>query len=407
MFKTLEIQNFQSHEKTRLELHPGINAIVGDSDKGKSATLRALLWAATNRPSGDAHISDWCRTKSGGLKKGSGARVTLTDATGTCTRVRTGDVNGYEVNGILCEAVRTDVPEEAAAFFNLGEVNIQRQTDPPFLLASSAGEVARFFNRIIKLEEIDKTLSMAESRRRATNAETRTLESDITEAEQKLEGLGWVDSYADAVGQAELHERALAEKTQKISELRTAIADWQRAREIVERLSILEAARGYISKAYKTQQATKESIRCVNELGSALPRWQEAAQDARRVRELALAGPAIASRIRKGLDALKTAQAARYALERQLCEYTNAAPHPEVAGALVGAADCFARARKLHKRIDMKTLGMDGISRELISHQVETERIYDLRAELKGLVASLPPTCPTCGQTWNRKHSHG
>lgn len=404
MFKTLEIQNFQSHENTRLELHPGINAIVGDSDKGKSATLRALLWAATNRPSGDAHVSDWCRTKTGGLKKGTGARVTVTDATGACARVRTGDVNGYEVNGVLCEAVRTDVPDEAQDFFNLGEVNIQRQTDPPFLLASSAGEVARFFNRIIKLEEIDKTLSMAESRRRATTAETKILDADIIVAEKALADLHWVDVFSELAARAEIQEAEIVEATKRLAGLRIALDEWQKAALVVERLAVLENARGYVSKAFKTQQATKESARVVVTLGAELPRWQEAAQQARQVRDTALKGPDVLRRLREALTGVQNATAAKVALERAVREYENAKPKPGVAEALQQAKISLVRVTALERKIANKTQSVDSVSRALIEHQLEQERTYDVRSELKGLVAALPPTCPTCGQAWNHKH---
>lgn len=40
--KSLEINNFQSHRNSKLIFCPGINAIIGQSDSGKSAVIRAL-----------------------------------------------------------------------------------------------------------------------------------------------------------------------------------------------------------------------------------------------------------------------------------------------------------------------------------------------------------------------------
>ncbi|MBS1722416.1 MAG: AAA family ATPase [Armatimonadetes bacterium] len=40
--KTVRIRNFQSHRDTEVHLHPGINLVVGSSDVGKSAFMRAV-----------------------------------------------------------------------------------------------------------------------------------------------------------------------------------------------------------------------------------------------------------------------------------------------------------------------------------------------------------------------------
>jgi len=42
MIKSVELQNFQPHVNTKVELHPSINVIQGLSDSGKSAFLRGL-----------------------------------------------------------------------------------------------------------------------------------------------------------------------------------------------------------------------------------------------------------------------------------------------------------------------------------------------------------------------------
>lgn len=42
--KKLVVDNFQSHEHTEVEFGPGLNVIVGPSDHGKSALVRALRW---------------------------------------------------------------------------------------------------------------------------------------------------------------------------------------------------------------------------------------------------------------------------------------------------------------------------------------------------------------------------
>ncbi len=54
--KELHIREFQSHEATALQFHPGLNVLVGPSDSGKSAIVRALRWCLHNEPRGEAFI---------------------------------------------------------------------------------------------------------------------------------------------------------------------------------------------------------------------------------------------------------------------------------------------------------------------------------------------------------------
>ena len=66
MIHSIKIQNIQSHKDTQLEFNPGINAIVGSSNNGKSAILRALYWVVYNRPLGtDNLLSHWAFDKKG------------------------------------------------------------------------------------------------------------------------------------------------------------------------------------------------------------------------------------------------------------------------------------------------------------------------------------------------------
>ena len=65
--KRVIIEDFQSHRYTELELAPGFNVIVGPSDQGKTAILRAIRWVIYN----DRRGTDFIRV---GASK---ARVTL------------------------------------------------------------------------------------------------------------------------------------------------------------------------------------------------------------------------------------------------------------------------------------------------------------------------------------------
>ena len=176
MIRSLEIFNFQSHGKSKLNFSEGVNVIVGASDSGKTALIRALRWVVWGRPTGDSIRSNW----------GGETSVALTTEDGTVLRTKDkSDSYVLAAEGreeLTFKAFGTTVPQEVNSLLNLSELNLQSQLDSPFLLSMSPGEVATFFNKVAKLETIDKGTSNV-------NSSIRELTSDIkykTEQETRL-----------------------------------------------------------------------------------------------------------------------------------------------------------------------------------------------------------------------------
>lgn len=216
--KRVSIHNFQSHKDSTLELSPTVNALEGTSDSGKSAVLRAILWALTNRPDGTAFASYWAKDKNG---KVSGEVSVAID---NLTRVRSADFNGYlyaSSDGVSrFEALKGAVPAAIADAIDIGEVNIQRQMDPPFLLSSTPGEAARYVNSLVGLDEIDayqKALKgMARDNSRALQDETARLSA----VEKDLAAYDWVDAANEKIqqlGQATATTALLEVKARQLS----------------------------------------------------------------------------------------------------------------------------------------------------------------------------------------------
>lgn len=198
MLKTLAIQNFQSHEKTLLEFSEGVNVILGASDSGKTAIIRALRWLVWNRPSGEAFRSNWGGDTEVRLELEGGSVV---------VRGRNKVANLYtlsafpETGAVISEfkAIKTDVPEEILHVLNLNEINLQQQLDRPFLLDASPGEVAQHFNRVAHLDVIDVGLKTVQGWLRKIEQDISTGEEHLTDLQQvftKYEHLdeleGWV-----------------------------------------------------------------------------------------------------------------------------------------------------------------------------------------------------------------------
>ena len=159
MIKSIEIQNFKSHKHTTLELFPGVNIIVGNTDSGKSAIIQALKWLVFNRPSGDSFRSSWGGDTQVGVVIGTGVGDIYV------ARAKSEKENEYFIGDIKSEdhsefkAIKTDVPEEIKRALNLNEINLQTQFESHFLLSKSPGEVAQHFNKVAHLDKIDTGLS--------------------------------------------------------------------------------------------------------------------------------------------------------------------------------------------------------------------------------------------------------
>lgn len=150
MIKTIWLHNFQSHKRTRIKFVDGVNAIVGNSDSGKSAILRAFEWVVYNRPVGDDYLSHWAEEISVTILFDDGAKI---------TRGRDKQGNYYKLNGEVFRAFKQEVPVPIQEALNLNDINIQAQMDPPFLISFKPGDAAQLLNKAVNLDIIDTTIS--------------------------------------------------------------------------------------------------------------------------------------------------------------------------------------------------------------------------------------------------------
>lgn len=149
MIASLSILNFLSHKKTIMEFSEGVNVIVGVTDSGKSAIIKALKWIVFNRPAGEDIRSSW-----GGVTV---AKIIVDDGI-LVKRLRSKKANSYFVDDKRFDAVKRDVPEEVLKVLNFTDINLQTQFDSHFMLSKSSGEVAQYFNKIAHLDKIDIAL---------------------------------------------------------------------------------------------------------------------------------------------------------------------------------------------------------------------------------------------------------
>ena len=208
-FTSIHLENFQSHEDTTLELDPGVNVIIGPSDSGKTAIVRALRWLVWNRPTGEAFRSSW----------GGDTTVTIYLDKRMVSRVRTKNHNAYYIDDQVYEAFKADVPSDVVKLLNIDSINLQQQLDRPFLLDAHPSQVAQYLNEVAHLDVIDRALGRLTKWIRAIEADIRTHTSNQERLEESQSSFDYLPDMEKTVEGLEEQEGSLRKLRVKHREL--------------------------------------------------------------------------------------------------------------------------------------------------------------------------------------------
>jgi len=230
------VQNYQSHKHSKLKFKDGLNVIVGSSNSGKSSILRAINTVINNKFVTDNFI----RKDQDNFKN----IIEIEDK--EIIREKGKNVNKYVVDDVELKAFNRSVPDEVQSVTNFDSINMQSQFDKHFLLSESSGEVARVLNKIIKLDNIDKTLYNIESKRRSCKKEIEKIENNIQVLEDEIEQYDWVEKADSLLQKAELLNEKLEgiiDKIESLHELYDAIvkeeSNVERCNKILDQKSVL------------------------------------------------------------------------------------------------------------------------------------------------------------------------
>jgi len=213
MIERVELTNFQIHKYLVIDFDREVTTIVGRSDGGKSAILRAIRWVCLNLPAGNDFKRVGAKTVS----------VKLTIDGTVVERSQEGSSNLYRIGKDEWTAFGRDVPEPVADFLRISNLNFQRQHDAPFWFSETAGEVSRELNRIVDLELVDTTLKALDSSLRSSRMISQGMLEKVNHLREARKELRFVPSLCQDLKNTRSRAGQATEVQSQVSGLRASL----------------------------------------------------------------------------------------------------------------------------------------------------------------------------------------
>lgn len=213
MIQSLRVRNLQSHKDTLLEFSPGVNIIVGQSRRGKSALFRAFEKLTKNRPI--TGIESWVH-----MQDPNNPIIIDVETTDQHSVTWEGPKDQrYILDGEEFRGFGTEVPAPVAEALNLDPINTQYQFDQPFLLFDSPGQVAKTLNRVVNLEVIDRALGNIASIKRQNDRDIQAQAARLAEIQTLEDSFPDLEAAEEFISDLESMEREKNDKDSRRSRL--------------------------------------------------------------------------------------------------------------------------------------------------------------------------------------------
>lgn len=404
MIETLEVGNYKGHLHSKLKFHRGINVITGSSDAGKSTLLKSLLWVLTNRPTGSGMVSFWNRTKKGDAIKPTFSKIGI--AGESITRVKDSSRNGYDIPGNEGDnglgAIGTSVPEQVTTLLNMSDLNVAKQFDPPFLIGETPGEVARYLNKLIKLEEIDTVLVNVESQKRSVRKQVESISSQVDILENSIKEWDWVEGATDILESAKKVEQSLENVSTAIGSLETHSDTLALLEKRLESKSTLENLKGIFSLIDYELKELGECSSTILGLSNDLSKLEEL-EGVLDVPTKAIAK--ILADIDKLLPTLTKALADLHTLtvlENALDKNEEVLMHNDILDSLSNVFRKIDNSREVVSSLDKQEKVLSELQSTLGYWE---ETLIEKTSLMKELEREFPEDCPVCGHKGEHTHA--
>lgn len=213
MFEQIELQNFQCHPSLSLSLDR-ITTLVGASDSGKTAVLRALDWVCYNR--GKTAIL---------LRRGA-SDVSVSLKVDGHTLKRTSKDNAYYIDNTSYTTIGRSAPPELGPLLRMGEDNVQRQHDGLFWFNASGSALVSNLNRVVDLSKLEEWAKIGASQERHFKERVGYFSERKADLGAQRDELLVYKQAADDLTVLEALSSTISTGGQKCSDLRKLVADY-------------------------------------------------------------------------------------------------------------------------------------------------------------------------------------
>jgi hypothetical protein len=135
-----------------------------------------------------------------------------------------GSLNEYAVNKSTMKAVGTNVPVDVSGALRLGDLNVQTQLSPHFLVLDSPGSVAKAINAAVHLEDMDACIVEANKRVRTLGQDIERTQMVVVQLEKERDAFVDLDGIEAIIGKAQTYYSQCEQLDRDVRAL-TAIID--------------------------------------------------------------------------------------------------------------------------------------------------------------------------------------
>ncbi|MCK8824260.1 AAA family ATPase [Fuchsiella alkaliacetigena] len=313
--KEIQIENFQSHKSSSLELAAGLNIITGPSDTGKSAIIRALRWVLYNEPLGDDFIRVGAQRCRVALLFENGYRL-----------IRERKHNNKENNYLLIDpqgnkevytGFGTKVPEQVKELHQMPKVvldddttttlNLDYQLAGPFLLSDTGSAKAKAVGQLTgvhvvdaAIKEVARDLSRTKGQRKQELSEIQKiderleayqdlpqLKQQINSKEELLVKLKDCSSQLEEYNSLQQKLKELRSEEEKLEELLSSLVDLDKLEAIYQELINKQSKLTKLKSLQRDWQQTKQGLEDLEKLLIKLKDLAQVEEHCQRLVELA------------------------------------------------------------------------------------------------------------------------
>jgi exonuclease SbcC len=195
--KTIVLENFQSYKKQSINLLPGLNLVLGSSDSGKSAILRAISFVLYNYPRNNTIIHNGSTE----------CKVTLEFSDGTKVSRIKGARNAYiavDKSGkkYSLDKIDKSVPEEIKILLNHppeddfnGFISYADQFSKMFLVDLSPSDLPRSLSALTGIEMLEESAKQLMQNYKSIEKQAKLDEKEYSKLLDECDKYGFVDEY--------------------------------------------------------------------------------------------------------------------------------------------------------------------------------------------------------------------